>query len=117
MDEETGQVTLLRFTSAHDVGTIINPIAHQGQINGAVVMGIGYTLQEELLTDAGRITTLSLADFKLPNVADLPVLGNGPRSINRRDGPLRSQGYRRSAAARCCARYRQRHTRRYGRLV
>ena len=74
VDEETGQVTLLRFTSAHDVGTIINPIAHQGQINGAVVMGIGYTLQEELLTDAGRITTLSLADFKLPNVADLPVL-------------------------------------------
>lgn len=74
MDEETGQVTLLRFTSAHDVGTIINPIAHEGQINGAVVMGIGYALQEELLTDAGRITTLSLADFKLPNVADLPVL-------------------------------------------
>ena len=74
VDEETGQVTVLRFTSAHDVGTIINPIAHQGQINGAVVMGIGYALQEELLTDAGRITTLSLADFKLPNIADLPAM-------------------------------------------
>ena len=74
VDEETGQVRLLRFTSAHDVGTVINPIAHQGQINGAVVMGFGYALQEELLTDAGRVTTLSLADFKLPNVADLPTL-------------------------------------------
>ena len=74
VDKETGQITLLRFTSAHDVGTIINPIAHQGQINGAVVMGFGYALQEELLTDAGRVTTLSLADFKLPNVADLPAL-------------------------------------------
>ena len=74
VDEETGQVTVVRFTSAHDVGTIINPIAHQGQINGAVVMGIGYALQEELLTDGGRVTTLSLADFKLPNVADLPAL-------------------------------------------
>ncbi|MDE2835884.1 MAG: xanthine dehydrogenase family protein molybdopterin-binding subunit [Chloroflexota bacterium] len=74
VDEETGRVTLLRFTSAHDVGTVINPIAHQGQINGAVVMGIGYALQEELLTDAGRVTTLSLADFKLPNVADVPEL-------------------------------------------
>ena len=74
VDEETGQVRLLRFTSAHDVGVVINPIAHQGQINGAVVMGFGYALQEELLTDAGRITTLSLADFKLPNVADLPAL-------------------------------------------
>ena len=56
------------------MGTVINPIAHQGQINGAVVMGFGYALQEELLTDAGRVTTLSLADFKLPNVADLPTL-------------------------------------------
>ena len=74
VDKETGQVRILRFTSAHDVGTIINPIAHQGQINGAVVMGFGYALQEELLTDAGRVTTLSLADFKLPNVADLPEL-------------------------------------------
>ena len=74
VDEETGQVRILRFTSAHDVGTIINPIAHQGQINGAVVMGFGYALQEELLTDAGRVTTLSLADFKLPNVADLPQM-------------------------------------------
>ena len=74
VDEETGEVKLLRFTSAHDVGTIINPIAHQGQINGAVVMGFGYALQEELVTDAGRVTTLSLADFKLPNVADLPAL-------------------------------------------
>ena len=74
VDEETGQVTVVRFTSAHDVGTIINPIAHQGQINGAVVMGIGYALQEELLTDGGRVTTLSLADFKLPNVADLPTM-------------------------------------------
>ena len=74
VDEETGRVTVVRFTSAHDVGTIINPIAHQGQINGAIVMGIGYALQEELLTDGGRVTTLSLADFKLPNVADLPTM-------------------------------------------
>ncbi|MCY4581336.1 MAG: xanthine dehydrogenase family protein molybdopterin-binding subunit, partial [Chloroflexi bacterium] len=57
VDQETGEVTVLRFTTAHDVGTIINPTAHQGQINGAVVMGLGYALQEELLTDAGRVTT------------------------------------------------------------
>ncbi len=74
VDAETGQVTLLHFTSAHDVGTIINPTAHQGQINGAVVMGVGYALQEEILADSGRVTTLSFADFKLPNVADLPSM-------------------------------------------
>ncbi len=74
MDAETGEVRLFRFTSAHDVGTVINPIAHQGQINGAVVMGLGYALQEELLCEGGRITTLSFADFKLPNVADVPPM-------------------------------------------
>ena len=87
VDMETGQVTVLRFTSAHDVGTVINPTAHQGQINGAVVMGIGYALQEELLVDAGRITTLSLADFKLPNVADVPSLETALVSSTGGAGP------------------------------
>ena len=41
VDPETGQVKLLRFTTAHDVGTVLNPIGHQGQINGGIVQGIG----------------------------------------------------------------------------
>ena len=36
VDADTGEVTLARFTTAHDVGTILNPIAHQGQIEGRV---------------------------------------------------------------------------------
>ena len=89
VDAETGQVVLLHFTSAHDVGTVINPTAHQGQINGAVVMGVGYALQEELLADAGRITTLSFADFKLPNVADLPTMETVLLASTDGTGPYR----------------------------
>src|SRR5262249_8913519 len=44
VDPETGEVKLLRFTTAHDVGQIVNPIGHQGQIDGAIMQGIGYAL-------------------------------------------------------------------------
>jgi CO/xanthine dehydrogenase Mo-binding subunit len=74
VDEDTGQVTLTRFTTAHDVGTILNPIAHQGQIEGAVMQGIGYALMEELCYDEGRITTLSFGEYKIPTMRDIPEL-------------------------------------------
>jgi CO/xanthine dehydrogenase Mo-binding subunit len=74
VDEETGQVKLTTFTTAHDVGTILNPIAHQGQIEGAVMQGIGYALMEELIYDEGRVSTLSFGDYKIPNMQDIPEL-------------------------------------------
>jgi CO/xanthine dehydrogenase Mo-binding subunit len=74
IDPQTGQVTVRRFTTAHDVGTIINPLGHQGQIEGGLVQGLGFALSEELGTEDGRISTLSLGDVKLPTVADIPPL-------------------------------------------
>jgi CO/xanthine dehydrogenase Mo-binding subunit len=74
VDPQTGQVTVRRFTTAHDVGTIINPLGHQGQIEGGLVQGLGFALSEELATEGGRISTLSLGDVKLPTVADIPPL-------------------------------------------
>jgi CO/xanthine dehydrogenase Mo-binding subunit len=74
VDPATGQVTVRHFTTAHDVGTIINPIGHQGQIEGGLVQGLGFALMEELKTEDGRISTLSLGDFKLPTIQDIPPL-------------------------------------------
>jgi CO/xanthine dehydrogenase Mo-binding subunit len=74
VDEETGEVKLTTFTTAHDVGTILNPISHQGQIEGAVMQGIGYTLMEELKYDEGRVSTLSFGDYKIPTMQDIPEL-------------------------------------------
>lgn len=73
VDPNTGQVRLLRFVTAHDVGTVINPITHQGQIDGGVVQGIGMALTEELLEE-GQVTTLHLGEYKLPAIADIPPL-------------------------------------------
>lgn len=74
IDDETGQITLTKLTTAHDTGTIINPIGHQGQINGGAMMGIGFGLQEEIVKENGYISTLSFADYKIPNIADIPEL-------------------------------------------
>ena len=74
VDPETGQVKLLKLTTAHDTGRIINPIGHQGQVNGGAMMGIGFGLMEELIREDGRISTLSFADYKVPNIIDIPEL-------------------------------------------
>jgi CO/xanthine dehydrogenase Mo-binding subunit len=74
VDPETGEVKLLRFTTAHDVGQIVNPIGHQGQIEGAVMQGIGYALTEELQVEDGRVTNPSFGEYKLPTMPDAPPL-------------------------------------------
>ncbi|OGQ49191.1 MAG: hypothetical protein A3I10_08810 [Deltaproteobacteria bacterium RIFCSPLOWO2_02_FULL_57_26] len=74
VDPETGQVKVLKITCAHDAGTVINPLAHQGQIEGGIIHGLGFSLTEEMKGEEGRLSTLSLGDYKLPNIKDIPEL-------------------------------------------
>jgi len=74
VDPDTGQVTIKKIVTAHDVGTILNPLTHQGQIEGGMIQGLGYALMEELRIEEGRISTLSLGDYKLPTIHDIPEL-------------------------------------------
>jgi CO/xanthine dehydrogenase Mo-binding subunit len=74
VEPETGSVRVERIVSAHDVGTVINPLTHQGQIDGATIMGLGQGVMEELIMENGRITNASLGDYKLPTAADIPQL-------------------------------------------
>lgn len=74
VDPETGQIRLLGMVTAHDAGTVINPLGHQGQIEGGLVQGIGLALMEELRVEDGRISALSLGEYKLPVIKDIPPL-------------------------------------------
>lgn len=74
VDRETGQVKITRVVSAHDVGTIINPIYHQGQIDGGLAWGIGFGMTEELMLEEGRLLNPHLGDYKLPVTKDMPPL-------------------------------------------
>jgi xanthine dehydrogenase molybdenum-binding subunit len=93
VDPETGEVKLLNFTSAHDIGRVVHPVGHQGQINGCVVQGIGYALMEELKVDEdGRITTLSFGDYKLPTTRDIPPLKTVLLQSEAGEGPYNIRG-------------------------
>ncbi len=74
VDEETGEIALKRITTVHDVGTVLNPIAHQGQIEGALVQGVGYALMEEVMYEDGHVINAHLGDYKLPTMRDAPEL-------------------------------------------
>ena len=74
VDAETGQVRVRRITSAHDVGTIVNPEAHQGQIEGGMLMGLGFALMSEHRMEDGQPLALHLGDYKIPCIADIPEL-------------------------------------------
>ena len=87
VDSETGQVRLKQLTTVHSTGTVINPLMHQGQIDGGVVMGMGYALMEQVLIDEGQVLTTNFGENKIPSIKDIPVLktvvqefavGNGP---------------------------------------
>ncbi|NQW24581.1 MAG: xanthine dehydrogenase family protein molybdopterin-binding subunit [SAR202 cluster bacterium] len=74
VDTETGQVTVNKVISVHDTGAILNPLNHQGQVEGGLIQGLGYALMEELKLEDGRISTLSFGDYKIPTSADVPVM-------------------------------------------
>jgi CO/xanthine dehydrogenase Mo-binding subunit len=74
VDPETGEVKVTRLVTVHDVGEVVNPMLHQGQIDGAAVMGLGAAALEELVLQDGRIINAHLGDYKLPTCADVPPL-------------------------------------------
>jgi CO/xanthine dehydrogenase Mo-binding subunit len=91
VDEETGEVNVRRITTAHNTGTILNPLTHQGQIDGAVVMGMGYGTMEQIMTDdGGKVLTANLGDYKIPNIKDIPQLKTAIFQSNAGSGPYNS---------------------------
>jgi CO/xanthine dehydrogenase Mo-binding subunit len=74
VDRETGQVRLKRIVTAHDVGTVVNPITHQGQIEGGLIQAVGQAMSERVVLKAGAVITAHLGDYKLPTVMDIPEL-------------------------------------------
>lgn len=74
VDPDLGTVEVTDIVAIHDVGRAINPLAVEGQIEGAVSMGIGYALQESLrLRDDGRWTD-SLSEYLVPTAPDMPAI-------------------------------------------
>ncbi len=88
VDLETGIVQVLRVVAAHDVGRVINPKDAEGQVEGAVVMGLGAALMEDY--QPGRTT--GLMDYILPNVGCMPEIKVILVEVPSRFGPLGVKG-------------------------
>lgn len=70
VDRETGEVKILNYVAAHDVGRAINPMLVKGQIYGATIMGVGYGLSEEMQVRQGRVMNPNLLDYKILTAKD-----------------------------------------------
>jgi len=93
VDLETGEVKILNFVSANDVGKVLNKQTLMGQIYGASVMGFGYALSEEYKTDKGRNLNPNFLDYKIFSAPDLDF----PIHIelietNDKEGPFGAKG-------------------------
>ncbi len=93
VDTETGAVTLQRMVSVDDAGTVLNPLLVEGQLQGAIVQGIGQALYEEFVYDAdGNPQTGSFLDYAFPSAAELPDLEVHVVSYPSPNNPLGVKG-------------------------
>ncbi len=97
---DTGQVEILKYVAAHDVGKAINPRAVEGQIEGGTVMGLGFGLTEELLIGPqGEPLNADLHDYKLLTALDAPETLPVIVEVPCRHGPHGAKGLGEPTAA------------------
>ena len=75
VDPETGKTGVTRYTAIQDAGKAVHPSYVEGQIQGGVVQGIGWALNEEyFFDDSGRMTNPTFLDYRMPTSLDLPMI-------------------------------------------
>jgi isoquinoline 1-oxidoreductase len=74
VDAATGRVTVSRIVCAQDMGVVINPDGARMQMEGCIMMGLGYTLSEEVRFDGGRILTKNFDTYEIPRFSVMPAL-------------------------------------------
>jgi len=92
VDPDTGQVRLLRYCAAQDVGRAINPLSVEGQVQGAVAQGIAMALSEGLVFRDGRVANAGFLDYKIPSSKDLPLIETVLVESPSGDGPFGAKG-------------------------
>ena len=93
VDPETGEVRVLDYIAAQDVGRAINPAEVKGQIHGGVVQGIGWALLEGMTYDEqGQLLTSTLMDYALPHSQDVPTITTLLVEVPSALGPFGAKG-------------------------
>ncbi len=93
VDCETGEVTILKLYIVHDCGKAINPLLIEGQLYGAVAMGVGYAMFEEIVhSNDGRVLNPSFRDYIIPTAVDVPPIECKVVEVEDPAGPFGAKG-------------------------
>jgi carbon-monoxide dehydrogenase large subunit len=93
IDEETGEVEIVRYSVVDDVGTVLNPLLLKGQIHGGVAQGAGQILLEDVHFDgAGQMVTASFMDYAMPRAHNLSYIAVDSNPVLTKTNPLGVKG-------------------------
>jgi carbon-monoxide dehydrogenase large subunit len=93
VDPETGGARVVRYTAVNDLGTVVNPLLVEGQVQGGVVQGLGQVLMEKAIYDAdGQLVTGSFMDYAMPRAHDAPMINVLNHPVPTRSNPLGAKG-------------------------
>jgi len=92
VDTETGQVEIVRYVAAHDIGRAINPMLLDGQAYGGIMQGVGYALTEEMLFEEGRMLNPNFRDYKILTALDTPPIETIVVETDDPEGPYGAKG-------------------------
>jgi putative selenate reductase molybdopterin-binding subunit len=92
VNRETGEIRVLRIVASHDSGRIINPLAAEGQVEGAIVQGVGYALSEILNRHEGRILNPNFANYRMVPVTEVPEIKTIFVEREEPSGPFGAKG-------------------------
>jgi carbon-monoxide dehydrogenase large subunit len=94
IDPQTGSIAIVRYATVDDVGTVLNPLLLEGQIQGGVVQGIGQAILEAIQFDphSGQILTGSFLDYAMPRADDVCAIETGSNAVPTTLNPLGVKG-------------------------
>jgi carbon-monoxide dehydrogenase large subunit len=93
VDPDTGATHVVRYSAVNDIGTVVNPLLVEGQIQGGVVQGLGQALLEEAIYDSdGQFVTGSFMDYAMPRAHDVPMINVLSHPVPTKSNPLGAKG-------------------------
>ena len=93
VDPETGGARVVRYTAVNDLGTVVNPLLVEGQVQGGVVQGLGQALMEQAIYDGdGQLVTGSFMDYAMPRAQDAPMINVLSHPVPTKSNPLGAKG-------------------------
>jgi carbon-monoxide dehydrogenase large subunit len=99
IDQDTGVVTVVRYSAVDDVGNIIHETIVDGQVHGGIAQGLGQVLGEHIQYNDGQLINASLMDYFVPRAASVPMFATGHHRVPCTTNPIGVKGAGESGVA------------------